>query len=93
MYHSSLALFSENFGEKCETAPQSSIKKVNTTSSSQPEEVPSDGERMTAELTDIISQFMQKVSLKMCQDITRPTFNVHVKPIINLLLFRWKNSN
>ncbi|XP_037642285.1 microtubule organization protein AKNA-like isoform X2 [Sebastes umbrosus] len=52
---------SENFGEKCETAPQSSIKKVNTTSSSQPEEVPSDGERMTAELTDIISQFMQKV--------------------------------
>lgn len=71
MYHSSLALFSENFGKKGETTPQSNIKEVNTASSSQPEEGPSDGERMTAELRDIIGQFMEKVSLKMCHDITR----------------------
>ncbi|KAK5919432.1 hypothetical protein CgunFtcFv8_023328 [Champsocephalus gunnari] len=41
---------SEHVGEKGETTP-----------SSQPEEGPSDGEIMTAELTDIISQFMQNV--------------------------------
>ncbi|XP_031137213.2 microtubule organization protein AKNA-like isoform X1 [Sander lucioperca] len=52
---------SENLGEKKETIPQSNIKEVNTASSSQPEEGPSEGERMTAELTGIISQFMQKV--------------------------------
>ncbi|XP_051263550.1 uncharacterized protein LOC127367591 isoform X1 [Dicentrarchus labrax] len=52
---------SENFGVKEETPPQSNIKEVNTASPSQPEEGPSDGERMTAELTDIIHQFMQKV--------------------------------
>lgn len=75
MYQSSLALFSENFGENGKITPQSNIKEVNTASSSQPEEGPSDGERMTAELRDIISQFMQKVSLKISQDITRLLLN------------------
>ncbi|XP_034411274.1 microtubule organization protein AKNA [Cyclopterus lumpus] len=41
--------------------PRSNNQVMNTTSSSQPEEGPSDGERMTAQLIDIISQFMQKV--------------------------------
>ncbi|XP_040911516.1 uncharacterized protein LOC121193345 [Toxotes jaculatrix] len=53
---------SENFSEKRGSAPKSIIKEeVNTASSSQPGEGPSDGERMTAELSDIISPFMQKV--------------------------------
>ncbi|XP_034744654.1 protein AKNAD1-like isoform X1 [Etheostoma cragini] len=52
---------SENLGEKKETISRSNIKEVNTASSSQPEEGPSEGERMTAELTGIISQFMPKV--------------------------------
>ncbi|XP_028449305.1 AT-hook-containing transcription factor isoform X2 [Perca flavescens] len=52
---------SENLGEKKETIPQSNIKEVNPAPSSQPEEGPSEGERMTAELTGIISQFMQNV--------------------------------
>ncbi|XP_068594321.1 microtubule organization protein AKNA [Cebidichthys violaceus] len=59
---------SGNFGEKQETAPQSNTEVMNTASSSsgwleeeEEEEAPSDGERMTAELMDIISQFMQKV--------------------------------
>ncbi|XP_070830179.1 microtubule organization protein AKNA-like [Chaetodon trifascialis] len=52
---------SENFGEKGRTTLQSCIKEVNTASFIQPAEGPSDGERMTAELRDIISQFMQKV--------------------------------
>ncbi|TKS79937.1 AT-hook-containing transcription factor [Collichthys lucidus] len=51
---------SENFGDKEETTPQSNIKEVHTASSGQDEEGPSDGERMTAELRDIIGQFMQK---------------------------------
>lgn len=58
-------MFSENFGKIGGTAPQGIIKEVNTASSSQPEEGPNDGERMTAELRDIISPFMQKVSLKI----------------------------
>lgn len=33
----------------------------------QPEEVPSDGARMTTELRDIVCQFMQKVRVNMCQ--------------------------
>ncbi|XP_070701615.1 protein AKNAD1-like [Pempheris klunzingeri] len=52
---------SENFVVKGEATLQSNIKEVNTASSSQPEESPSDGERMTAELRDIITQFMKKV--------------------------------
>ncbi|XP_044074332.1 protein AKNAD1-like isoform X3 [Siniperca chuatsi] len=52
---------SEYFGKKGETTPHSNIKEVNTASSSQPEDGPSDGERMTTELRDIISQFMKKV--------------------------------
>ncbi|KAM3865951.1 uncharacterized protein aknad1 [Diretmus argenteus] len=51
-----------------EPSPQSNIKELNTTSSSQVDQQgPSDGERMTAELRDIISQFMQKVEeFKLC---------------------------
>ncbi|XP_071348403.1 protein AKNAD1-like [Trachinotus anak] len=49
---------SENFGG---TANESNIKEVNTASSALPEQEPSDGEKMTAELRDIISPFMQKV--------------------------------
>lgn len=75
VYHPSFALFSENLGEKREISPQSNIKEVDTAPSSQPEEGPSDGERMTAELRDIISQFMQKVQLKMSQDISRLPLN------------------
>ncbi|XP_033507272.2 uncharacterized protein aknad1 [Epinephelus lanceolatus] len=48
----------ESFGE---TTPQSNMKEMNTASSSQPEEGPSDGDTMTAELTDIVSQFLQTV--------------------------------
>ena len=55
-------MFPEHFGEKRETNPQRNIHEVSTASSSQPEEGPSDGDRMTAELMDIIGQFMQKVS-------------------------------
>lgn len=58
-------VFSENCSEKVEPAPQSNTEEVNTASSSQPDEAPSDGERMTTELRDIISQFMQTVSVKM----------------------------
>uniref|UniRef100_A0A3Q1GUI8 Uncharacterized protein n=1 Tax=Acanthochromis polyacanthus TaxID=80966 RepID=A0A3Q1GUI8_9TELE len=43
----------------------SAVKEATTASSSQPQDDPSDGERMTSELRDIISQFMQKVSLKV----------------------------
>lgn len=67
-----LNLFSGDLGEKRETAaPQSNIKEVkevNAASCSPPEEELTDGERMTAELRDIISQFMQKVRFK---DITK----------------------
>ncbi|XP_042353106.1 protein AKNAD1-like [Plectropomus leopardus] len=52
---------SENVGEKQETILQSNIEGGTTMSSSQPEDGVSDGERMTAELTDIIDQFMQQV--------------------------------
>ncbi|XP_069562304.1 streptococcal hemagglutinin-like isoform X1 [Brachyistius frenatus] len=52
---------SENFSEKGETAVHGTIKESNTAASSQLEHGPGDGERMTAELRDIISQFMQKV--------------------------------
>ncbi|XP_056246478.1 uncharacterized protein LOC130178375 isoform X1 [Seriola aureovittata] len=52
---------SENFGEKGGRAPESNIAEVNAASSSPPEEDLSDGERMTAELRDIISPFMRKV--------------------------------
>lgn len=64
-------VFRKMFGEKGEATPQSNIKEVSTASSSQPEEGPGDGERMTAELRGIISQFMQKVSMKTCQDSTK----------------------
>ncbi|KAI4809870.1 hypothetical protein KUCAC02_018726 [Chaenocephalus aceratus] len=52
---------SEHVGEKGGTTPQSNTTVVTAASSSQPAEGPSDGEIMTAELTDIISQFMQNV--------------------------------
>nr|XP_040028208.1 uncharacterized protein LOC120816568 isoform X2 [Gasterosteus aculeatus aculeatus] len=52
---------SENVGEKQETTPQSNNQVMNSTPCSRPEEGPTDGERMTTELKDIISQFTQKV--------------------------------
>ncbi|KAM9349925.1 uncharacterized protein aknad1 [Symphorus nematophorus] len=52
---------SDNLGVKEDIIPKSNIKAVSNASSSQTEEGPSDGERMTAELRDIIGQFMQKV--------------------------------
>ncbi|KAJ4936265.1 hypothetical protein JOQ06_000864 [Pogonophryne albipinna] len=58
---------SEHFGEKGETTPQSNTTVVTAASSSQPEEGPSDGEIMTAELTDIISQFMQNMLRSMME--------------------------
>lgn len=64
-------MFSENFGKKEGINPQSNTKEVNTASSSRGEKGPSDGERMTAELKGIISQFLKKVSLKMCHDTTK----------------------
>uniref|UniRef100_A0A8D3CZJ9 AKNA domain-containing protein n=1 Tax=Scophthalmus maximus TaxID=52904 RepID=A0A8D3CZJ9_SCOMX len=51
----------EDFGQKRRTAPESNVREVNTASSGRPAEAPSDGLRMTAELRDIISPFMQKV--------------------------------
>ncbi|KAM8851405.1 uncharacterized protein aknad1 isoform 2-T2 [Spinachia spinachia] len=48
-------------GEEKETSPHCNNEVMNTTPRSQPEEGPSDGERMTTELSDIISQFAQKV--------------------------------
>ncbi|XP_055359565.1 protein AKNAD1-like isoform X3 [Betta splendens] len=53
---------SEGFVEKGTTAPQSDLKQVSRASLIQSEEHPSDGEKMTAELSDIISQFTQKVN-------------------------------
>ncbi|XP_047444987.1 protein AKNAD1-like isoform X3 [Mugil cephalus] len=52
---------SENMCEKEETPPQSTIKKVISVNPSQLDDGPSDGERMTSELRDIISHFLQKV--------------------------------
>ncbi|XP_045907963.1 uncharacterized protein LOC123972488 [Micropterus dolomieu] len=54
-------IMTENLGEKGETTTHSNIKEANTASSGQPEVGPSDGEIMTAELKDIINQFMEKV--------------------------------
>lgn len=47
--------------------PHSNVSVRSSTSCVQPAEVLSDGEQMTAELRDIVCQFMQKVSVKMCQ--------------------------
>lgn len=47
--------------------PQSNVSARSSTSCAQPAEVLSNGEQMTAELRDIVCQFMQKVSVKMCQ--------------------------
>ena len=58
-------VFSESCSEKVETAPQSNTEEGSAASSSLPDKAPSDGERMTSELRDIISQFMQTVSVKM----------------------------
>uniref|UniRef100_A0A7N6FAC8 Protein AKNAD1 n=1 Tax=Anabas testudineus TaxID=64144 RepID=A0A7N6FAC8_ANATE len=52
---------SEIIVEKGETAAQSNIKGVNKASPSKVQEGLSDGDRMTTELSDIISHFMQKV--------------------------------
>ncbi|XP_069367950.1 microtubule organization protein AKNA isoform X2 [Paralichthys olivaceus] len=52
---------SENFDQKRGTVSQSNIAEVNAASAGQPEEGLSDGERMTAELRDLISPFTQKV--------------------------------
>ncbi|XP_030607063.1 uncharacterized protein aknad1 isoform X3 [Archocentrus centrarchus] len=52
---------SENISEKGESAPHRTIKEATTASSSELQDNPSDGERMTAELRDIINQFTQKV--------------------------------
>nr|XP_012772156.2 protein AKNAD1 isoform X4 [Maylandia zebra] len=52
---------SESLNEKAESALVSTIKEAASASSSELQDNPSDGERMTAELRDIISQFMQKV--------------------------------
>ncbi|KAI3375007.1 hypothetical protein L3Q82_021535, partial [Scortum barcoo] len=54
-------IMTDNIVEKGDTTAQSNIKEATTASSSQPEEGPSDGERMTAELRDIIGHFMGKV--------------------------------
>ncbi|KAG7525890.1 hypothetical protein JOB18_033239 [Solea senegalensis] len=52
---------SENFVQKGGTAIQSDIKGEAFSCLGQPEEDPSEGERMTAELRDIIGPFIQKV--------------------------------
>lgn len=78
MFHSSLALFSEIIVEKGETAAQSNIKGVNKASPSKVQEGLSDGDRMTTELSDIISHFMQKVCLKMYWHIIKPLLKGHV---------------
>lgn len=52
---------------KEDRCPDSNAVVRASTSCRQPEETPSDGERMTAELKDIVCQFMQKVSVKMHQ--------------------------
>lgn len=43
------------------------LSNVSVRSSTSFAQVPSNGEQMTAELRDIVCQFMQKVSVKMCQ--------------------------
>ncbi|XP_063318562.1 microtubule organization protein AKNA [Pelmatolapia mariae] len=52
---------SESLNEKAESALVSTIKEAAAASSSELQDNPSDGERMTTELRDIICQFMQKV--------------------------------
>uniref|UniRef100_A0A3P8STS2 AKNA domain-containing protein n=1 Tax=Amphiprion percula TaxID=161767 RepID=A0A3P8STS2_AMPPE len=59
-----LEVISRVLEDSVETTLNSTVKEATTASSSQPQDDPSDGERMTTELRDIISQFMQKVSLK-----------------------------
>lgn len=77
------------FCDKGETPPQSNIKEASTASSSQPQEDPSDGERLTAELRGIVSQFTQKVCMKTCPDSGELPMT---QRIYDPLLFRWKNS-
>lgn len=61
---SHVGLFSENLSEEGESAPHRTMKEATTASSSELQDSPSDGEMMTAELRDIISQFMQTVCLR-----------------------------
>ena len=58
--HPCVGIFSEDLHEK-EATHHKTIKEQTTVSSNQHEDRSGDGERMTAELRDIISQFMQKV--------------------------------
>lgn len=76
VYDSHVGLFSESLNEKAESAVVSTIKEAAAASSSELQDNPSDGERMTAELRDIISQFMQKVCLKMTTAIVQ--LNAHI---------------
>lgn len=63
-----LDCFSESSVEKREPAPHCDTIAVTVDSSSKPQAGPSDGERMTAELGGIVTQFIQKVSLKIHHD-------------------------
>ncbi|XP_076001166.1 uncharacterized protein aknad1 [Genypterus blacodes] len=54
---------SDTLGEKTETTPRSNNEELDVASSNQPDqERPSDGEMMTTDLREIVSQFMQKVA-------------------------------
>lgn len=67
------------------------MKKVNVAASTQPvDEDPSDGERMTAALRDVIGPFMQQASLKMLPSYLHTKKYIQIKS--NFLLLRWKNS-
>ncbi|XP_037837884.1 protein AKNAD1 isoform X2 [Kryptolebias marmoratus] len=58
---------SENLIQKeAETTHSTPVKEANTVSSNQPEARLSDGERMTAELADVVTHFMQKVEDLRC---------------------------
>lgn len=62
-----------NFTTYAETSHSMPIKEANTVSSNQQEETLSDGERMTAELRDVVSHFTQKVhQVCKCSDDFQP---------------------
>lgn len=63
--------------------PQSNGTVRTWTSCRQPEEASSDGERMTAELRDIVCQFMQQVSVMMYHRRNRNTNRSFCHPSTN----------
>ncbi|CAB1443027.1 unnamed protein product [Pleuronectes platessa] len=74
---------SEHFGQRRGTVPQSNTTEVIAASLSPPEEGLSDGARMTAELRDVISPFMQKA-----EELKRIVSNMSISIEEQQMMFR-----